>query len=499
MTRPQTLRPLLAAVCVASLLAGCATVGPDFKAPQVPAADHYAQAGDDPITAPGLKTSIGEKVISDWWTLFKSPGLNELMREAIAASPTLEQARAKLAQARDAEGAEGGLLTADLTAGVKRSELNLNAFSGGAFSSISVPGLSLGTNPTYNLYSIGGAVSYNFDLFGGQRRLRESLKARADEQARELDAAYLTLTGNVVKQVLTIADANIQMAAMRDIAADDQNDLDMIVRARKAGGASDADVEAARGQLATDVSEIPYQRQRWVAARHALAVLVGRSPTDFSPPDFDANSGSLPDSLPVSLPSALVHDRPDILEAEAKLHAATAEIGVATADLYPNITLNASLGQDALTPQTIFSKTATSWAFGPALTVPIFHSGELRARKREAEDAARAELAAYEQTVLEAFAQVDDLLQAIEHDNQTYAEQTKALIAAQNRVNMSRKGFAAGGVSARDLLSDEQTVRRARLTLQNQGTGRYSDAALLLLAVAGVPKGATDRIETAGR
>jgi NodT family efflux transporter outer membrane factor (OMF) lipoprotein len=360
-------------------------------------------------------------------------------------------------------------------------------------------GFSIPTNPDFNLYSIGGAVSYNFDLFGGQRRLRESLRAQADEQARELDAAYLTLTGNVVKQVLTIADANIQMAALKDIAADDQRDLDMIERAYNAGGASAADVEQAKGQLANDLSQLPDQRQRWVAARHALAVLVGKSPTDFTPPDFDANSGSLPQSLPVSLPSTLIHERPDILEAEAKLHAATAEIGVATADLYPNITLNASLNQDALTPQTIFSKTATSWAFGPALTLPIFRSGELHARKREAEDAARAQLAAYEQTVLEAFAQVDDILQSIEHDNQTYAEQAKVLGAAQSRVEMARKGFAAGGVSARDLLSAEQAQRRARLALQNEGTGRYTDAALLMLAVAGPAKGAAEGAETASK
>jgi NodT family efflux transporter outer membrane factor (OMF) lipoprotein len=496
MTRFQTLRSLMTGACAACLLAGCTTVGPDFHAPQVPASDHYAQPGDDPTATPGLKTRVGEKVISDWWTLFKSPGLDELMREAIAGSPTLEQARAKLAQARDAAGAQGGLLTADLTGGVKRNQLNLNSFG---FSIPASAGFSFPTNPDFNLYSIGGAVSYNFDLVGGQRRLRESLQAQADEQARELDAAYLTLTGNVVKQVLTIADANIQMAALKDIAADDQRDLDMIVRARNAGGASDADVEAARGQLATDTSQIPAQKQRWVAARHALAVLVGKSPTAFNPPDFDANSGSLPESLPVSLPSALIHDRPDILEAEARLHAATAQIGVATADLYPKITLNASLNQDALTPQTLFSKTATSWAFGPALTLPIFHSGELHARKREAEDAARAELAAYEETVLEAFAQVDDILQSVEHDNQTYLEQTKALDAAQSRVEMARKGFAAGGVSARDLLAAEQARRRARLALQNEGTGRYTDAALLMLAVAGVPKGAADGMETAGR
>ena len=201
MTRFQTLRSLTAGVCAASLLAGCTTVGPNFHEPQVPASDHYAQPGDDPTTTVGLETRVGDKVIGDWWTLFKSPGLNELMREAIAGSPTLEQARAKLAQAHDAAGAQGGLLTADLTAGAKREQINLNSFG---FSFPKGLGFSIPTNPDFNLYSIGGTVSYNFDLFGGQRRLRESLQAQTDEQARELDAAYLTLTGNVVKQVLTI-------------------------------------------------------------------------------------------------------------------------------------------------------------------------------------------------------------------------------------------------------------------------------------------------------
>jgi outer membrane protein TolC len=193
--------------------------------------------------------------------------------------------------------------------------------------------------------------------------------------------------------------------------------------------------------------------------------------------------------LPVSLPSQLVRDRPDILEAEAELHAATARIGVATAALYPNITLSATLSQDALTPSQIFSPIADSWALGPTLTVPLFRSGELHAQKREAEDRARAALADYEQTVLAAFAQVDDALQAIAHDNQAYADQTRALNAATDKLEMIRRGYRAGGVSALQVVDGERSWRRTRLALSQQATGRYGDAARLLLATASVPPG----------
>jgi NodT family efflux transporter outer membrane factor (OMF) lipoprotein len=474
----------------ALLLAGCVTVGPNYKPPTPPVSHGYAQSGD--IANPGaLKTDVGAQVLDDWWTLFQSPALDKLMREAIANNLTLAEARARLAEASEAQAAQGGLLTADATAGYKRERANLVAFSGGAFSPSSLPGgLSFPTNPQFNLYSIGGSVSYNFDLFGGQRRLRESLSAQTETQARELDAAYLTLTGKVVEQALTAADATIQTQALQAIADADRKDLDMIIKSRDAGGSSEADVLAARQQLAFDSASIPAQRQRLSAARHAMAVLVGKSPSEFTPPEFEANSGALPASLPVSIPSALVHERPDILEAEAKLHAATAEIGVADANFYPNITLNGTLSQDALTPQTIFSKVSDSYNFGPALTVPIFHSGELHARKRQAEDAARAALLVYEETVLEAFAQVDDSLQAIAHDNQAYEDQTRVLDLAQARLDMARRSFAAGGITARQLLSAQKALVQAQLDLQQNGTGRYADAARLMLAVAHVPPGA---------
>jgi len=464
------------------LLSGCAAVGPNFTAPPTPNDAGYAMAGDEPLPA---DIAVGDKVAADWWTLFHSPALDQVVREALLNNRTLEQAKARLAASHDAVAAESGLFSADLSAGIQRERANLNAFSGGAFGSASALGFP--TNPEYNLYSVSPTVSYNIDLFGAKRRRVESLKAMEESEARELDAAYLTLTGEVVEQALTIADATLQLRALEAIVATDRADLDMLRKAQAAGGATAADIAASESQLAQDLSAAPIQRQRLAVARHQLATLVGKSPSEWTPPDFDETSGALPASLPVSVPSELVRRRPDILEAEAQLHAATADVGVATANLYPNITLSATIAQDALTTGTLFSPIANSWSFGAGLTTPIFHSGQLKARQRQAEDEARAALAAYEETVLEAFNQVDDALQAIAHDDQTYAQQTAAVQAAVNRLEMTRKAYAAGGASAQDVVRRERDWRKLRLVLAQEGTGRVTDAARLLLTTAGAP------------
>jgi NodT family efflux transporter outer membrane factor (OMF) lipoprotein len=479
------------AVAASALLAAC-VVGPNYRTPAAPPVSTYSMAGDDANIGP-TRATVGEKVVAEWWTLFHSPALDQLMRQAVAGNPTLEEARARLEASREAVKAESGLLMIDGNAGGQRERANFNAFSGGSFSDFVIPGEpAFNNNPEFNLYSIGVTVSYNLDVFGGVKRRTESLRASEEEKARELDAAYLTLTGQVVEQALIIADANIQIQSLNDIDANDQADLDMIRRAHAAGGASDADIAQAESALAQDRSAIPAQRQRLAAARHQMAILLGKTPAEWTPPDFDANSGSLPEVLPVAVPSELVHSRPDILEAEAKLHAATADVGVATANLYPNLNLTASIAQNALTPGNLFSYAATGWNFGAGLTAPIFHSGELTAKKREAEDNARAALAAYEETVLTAFDQVADVLTSLANDNQSYADQTKALDAANARVEMMRKSYKLGGVSAFQLLEAERDWRRTRLMLNQQGFGRYADVAQLLLATANVPPGVAE-------
>ena len=303
------------------------------------------------------------------------------------------------------------------------------------------------------------------------------------------EAAYLTLTGDVVQQALTIAEANADIAARQEVVDSDRSNAEMLRKAFNAGGAIAADVQAAESQLAEDESTIPADRQILAVARHRLAVLVGKTPAEWTAPDFSDIAGHLPTSLPVSLPSDMVRGRPDILEAEAQLHAATAQIGVQTANLYPNITLSAAMTQEALDPAKLFNYAATAGDVAAGLTAPLFHGGELRAKKRQAEDDAKAAQAAYQQTVLEAFAQVADQLQAIGHDNESYADQVRGLQAARTRLDMERNGFRLGGASGLAVVQAERDWRNLRLSLVQQGSGRYADAARLLLATATVPAG----------
>lgn len=491
----------LLSVCVAALLSGCMTVGPNFQPPAPPAVDHYAMAGDDPIVGP-VQGRVGEKVIADWWTLFQSPEVDAVVREAIANNRTLAQARARLAAARDAQAAEGSQIRADLGASVQENRLNLAA-AGLDPSSFSNLPFTFPSNPQFSLYSIGPTISYNTDLFGGVRRRREALAATTEAQARELEAAYLTLTGQVVLGCLSIAAIKADLAARQEVVESDRADLDMLNKAFKAGGGTAVDVKAAESQLAEDEATIPGDRQLLSVARHKLAMLVGKVPGEWTPPDFAFVDGHapavLPSVLPVSLPSEMVHNRPDILEAEAQLHAATAQIGVETANLYPNITLSGSLTEEALNPAKLFNAQATAFSVGAGLTAPLFHGGELKAKKRQAEDNARAALAAYQETVIEAFAQVADALEAINHDNETYATQIRALQAARARLDMERNGFRLGGASGLAVVLAERDWRTLRIALAQEGAGRYSDSARLLLATASVPPGVADQQVAAGK
>jgi NodT family efflux transporter outer membrane factor (OMF) lipoprotein len=208
--------------------------------------------------------------------------------------------------------------------------------------------------PNFNLFQVGPTASYAPDIFGGTHRQIEQQSALADVQRDQLNAAYMALTGNTVLQALQVAAVRAQVKAVGDIVKIDQQNLALVQTERRAGAVPDSDVVIAESQLATDETLQPGLDQQLSVAKHALAVLVGRTPADFAAPDFDLASLTLPASLPVSLPSALVHQRPDILAAEAQLHAASAQIGVATARLYPAITLSAGIGTAALDPGHLF-------------------------------------------------------------------------------------------------------------------------------------------------
>lgn len=465
----------LSALALAAGLAGCTTVGPDFRAPSAPTTSGYAMTG---AAAPGPGVRIGAPQAGPWWTSFGPPALDQVMKAALAGSPTLAEADAALDQARASlASARGGLSpTLDLNGGVQRERLNLASFG---FNAGALPGFS--NNPEFSLYSVGGTVGFPLDVFGGQRRKIESASARAESLARRGDAAALSLTGQVANAAVQIAGLKAELAAIDAMIADDQQTLDLTRKAEAAGGEAEGARVSAQTQLAKDEALLPPLRQMLAVARHQLALLVGRAPADWTSPDFDLAEFKA-GAAPVALPSDLVHLRPDIQQAEADLHAATAEVGVATAALYPSFNLTGSLTQSALTASKIFDPSSTAYSLGLGLAAPVFDGGRRRAEREGARAAARASLAAYQQTVLTAFNQVADRLQALAHDDEALAAERKSEAAALSNLRLARAAYQGGATGLLPLVDAERQAGDARRARVAAETRRALDTVQLIIA-----------------
>ena len=473
MTRRSPLGLLIAAF--PSLLAACA-VGPDFERPAAPAVQTY-DAADLPEaertaeTAPEVK--FGEKIPARWWTLFHSSALEQTLRLVVASNNTLTAARATLAQAQQAViVAEAGFLPqVDLQAGAERSgTAGLSATAGGITS-------------TY--YSIGPTFGYTVDLFGLTRRTVEQQEALAEYQQYQLAAAYLTLTGSAVTEAIAIAAARLQIATALELIASDQKNLDLVRRKFDVGKAARTDVLTAESQLFGDRSQLSSLRQQLSVARHALAVLASRSPAEWSPPEFDIKDFELPPDVPAVVPSALIHQRPDILAAEAQLHADGAAVGVATAQLYPTLTLSAALTQQSLSAATLFESASTLWSVGANVAQPIYHGGALQAQKQAAVDAFDAQYATYKQTVIVAFGQVADALRALDHDAEFVTNARQSLGVSEESLALQRASYAVGKTSVLDLIVAERAYAQAKLAYAAAQIQQFQDTAQLFVVLGG--------------
>jgi len=474
----------LAVVALAVLAAGSCVVGPSFKRPAPPpGVEGYLPPAD---AAPGpagadvaaQRIALGEQIPAAWWELFRSPRLDETLRQAIAASNTLAAARATLAAAQEAivEVRAGLYPQLDLGASARHA----SGAAGGAAGSGGVGGGGSG-----NLFSVGPNASFSIDAFGGTRRRVEQAAAQAENQRYQLAAAYLTLTGDSVTTAIAIASTRLQIATVEDLIKNDQKNLDLVQREFDAGKVARSEVLTAAAQLESDRTQLPSLHQQLSVARHALAVLAGRAPADWSPPEFDIAELTLPGDLPLSLPSELVRRRPDILAAEAQLHADSAAIGVATAQLYPSITLSASLVQEASALARLLDAASRVWTVGGSLDAPLYRGGALTAARRAAVDAYDAQLATYRQTILLAFGQVADALSALEHDAELVAASRRALDIAGASLALQRSSYAAGKTSALQLIVAENTYSDARLGSARATAQRLADTAQLFIAAGG--------------
>ncbi|NID14649.1 efflux transporter outer membrane subunit [Luteibacter yeojuensis] len=468
----------LVAVPALALLSGC-MVGPDFTRPAALASQHYDIGAERRLSRDADANGVphidfDRKVDGDWWQVLGSAKLDEVMRQAIAGNLDLAAADATIRQADEAVAATRGGLAPQVDVGARGGRQR----AGGA-----------GALATSNVYAVGLQVSFDFDLFGGTRRKVEEQAALAELQRHRFDAAYLTVTGNVAEQALRLASAGAQIQAVQTLLTDDRKNLELVQTAHRYGSATQVDVALATSQLAQDETLLPPLAQQRDIARHALSVLAGRGPADWVPPDFALDDFSLPADLPLSLPSELARERPDILEAEAQLHAASAAIGVATADMYPHLQLSASASQ-------IGPGGGMLWGLLGGLTAPVFHGGTLQANRRASIDGYDVSMANYRQTVIVSLGQVADVLQAIGHDGEEYAAQQHALDAASTSLRLNRQGYRAGETSVLQVLDAERTYQRALIDHIRATTARYLDTVELSMALGGNSSGAFARSAT---
>ncbi len=464
-------------------LAACAPVGPNYKPPDAPRAPRYTEAPQPAQTA-SADSAYGRaqrfapsgEIPSDWWDLFHSEALTKLVRTALADNPTLDAARAALTQAQENLNAQYSVLYpgVDAAAGARRQR------STGASS-----GLPNAPANLYTLYNASVSVSYALDLAGGARRELEALLAQIDYQRLQLEAAYLTLSGNVVTAAVQEASLRAQIRATHEVLRAQEAILALVQKQFALGAVARAEVLAQRAQLAQARATLPPLEKALAQTRNALAALVGRFPADAGLPESELAQMQLPHELPLSLPSELARQRPDIRAAEALLHRASAEVGVAEAAKYPQLTLSATYGTAATRTADLFGGATTAWNLGAALLQPVFHAGKLEAQKRAAVAAYDQAYAQYRQTVLAALRNVADVLDALDGDARTLKAQAEAEATARASLALARAQFELGSVSYLVLLNAERQARQAGIGLAQAQAARFADTAALYQALGG--------------
>jgi NodT family efflux transporter outer membrane factor (OMF) lipoprotein len=467
------------------LLALCScAVGPNFSTPVAPATDRYV-AGPPVQTTVGASDAVGQSqalivdqdIPAQWWGLFHSEPLDTLVRTALHDSPTIAAAAAALRSAQEGYVAQRG--TSAFPQFDAQFQATREAVPAAAYG---LP--ELGTS-TLTLFDAAVNVTYNFDLEGGVRRQLEALSAQTEYERWELEAARLTLAGNVVTTAITAASLNDQIAATNDILATERDQLAIVIRQRNAGAAAQVDVLTQQAQVAQLEATLPGLQKSLAQAGHRLAVLSGQTPDHASTAGLSLTALTLPAQLPLSVPAKLVRQRPDVRASESQLHEATAQVGVATANLYPQLTLSGSIGSETTSISQLFNAGTAAWNIGGSLMQPLFHGGELRAKRRQAYDNLDQATAEYRGTVLSALQDVADTLRALETDARALQADVRSEAAAHDSLEITRRQFQAGGTSYVNLLIAQRQYAQARLTRIQGEMARLTDSAALLQSLGG--------------
>lgn len=467
-----------AVLAVALALTGCA-FAPPAKPPASPSPTQYTAttvpADSAKVDGVAQHFSLGERAVPEWWREYGNDTLNAWVEEGLRNNPSLAATKHTLEAAHQLLRAQiGATMLPSLDAQAQTTRQR----------ALGIPSFGPSTN-LYDVYAGQLALSYNFDLFGATRHGIEQTAAQVDQQSYEFDAAKRALAANIVIAAINAASLGEQLTASERLSTLAHQQTDIAERARQLGAASQDDVLTLRQQAASIDTSLPPLRAQAERARHALAVLMGRTP-DQAPANLTLAQLHLPPNVPVSVPSDLLRQRPDVLAAEAAVHAASAKVGVATANLFPQISLSASLGTAAFKPSNLFTSAGSIWSAGLSLTQPIFHGGELIAQRKAAIADYNAAIANYQQTVLNAFQNVADTLTALNQDALTLQAAQDQSAAAQQSFSDTGARYRLGAISYPSMVLSEQHWQSAVLTEIQARASRLTDTAALFQAM-GVP------------
>jgi NodT family efflux transporter outer membrane factor (OMF) lipoprotein len=456
---------------------------PSVERPKPPDVSGYTAETLAPETAAAdTKGGDAQRFVSDmdvpgqWWTLFHSEALNSLIEQSLKHNPDLKAAQAALRGAMENLHAQQGAFFPQVQAG----------FTPQRYKDAAEPSSTLQTPATYfNLYAAQLSVSYPLDIWGGTRRAVESARAQAAAQRYQLEATYLTLTSNVVAAALLEASLKAQIAATEEIIKVETESLVLSRKQLTLGQTSGGDVAAQEAALAQAQTTLPPLRKQLAQQRDLIAALAGRYPSDQPVETFDLATLDLPKDVPVTLPAKLIENRPDIRAAEENLHAASAQVGVAIANILPNLTLTATSGTTATQLSQLFQSGNGFWTIGSSLTQTVFDGGTLLAKKRAADAALDQAMAQYESTTVTAFQNVADALRALQADADAVKAGLAAERAAGKSLQIARQQQQLGSISYLAMLNAEQTYQQAVIGLVQAQAGRYTDTAALFQALGG--------------
>jgi NodT family efflux transporter outer membrane factor (OMF) lipoprotein len=474
--------PIAAVAALAFLALSACAVGPDFVLPPAPPVSGYTPEGQPATTAAidvaggaAQHFAFGRDIPGEWWKVFHSKELDSLIAEALRANPTLQAAQAALWQAKENLYAQEGKLfpSLDANASATRQQFSPSEFGGS------------GPPFIFNLFQTTVNVSYAPDVFGGQRRQIEAIAALAEYQRFQLEATYLTLTSNVVTAAVQEASLRGQIDATHDIIKAETDQLDVVRHQFEVGAAARTDVLTQQSEVATAQATLPPLQKQLEQQRHVLLALIGRFPNAAGNDHLTLAALRLPTDLPLSLPSQLVEQRPDVRAAQAQLHQSSAQIGVAIANRLPQFTLTGDYGTAAVTTAALFTPHSLIWTAAASGTQPIFHGFTLLHQQRAAEAAYDQAEAQYRATVLAAFQNVADALRALQLDAATLKAQRAALRAAADTLDLARGQYRLGAISYVILLNAQHSYQQARLAVVQAQAARYADTAALFQALGG--------------